>query len=71
MRLIHLLVFLQLTAIIAEKGSDAWWYMTVEQLLPPKYHDKAAEYEKGTDTMDVWFDSGTVEFWCKIIFNFY
>lgn len=46
-------------SIIAEKGSDAWWYMTVEQLLPPKYHDKAAEYEKGTDTMDVWFDSGS------------
>ncbi|KAJ1395364.1 Valyl/Leucyl/Isoleucyl-tRNA synthetase, editing domain [Sesbania bispinosa] len=46
-------------SIIAQKGSDAWWYMTVEDLLPSKYHDKAAEYEKGTDTMDVWFDSGS------------
>ncbi|KAK4265762.1 hypothetical protein QN277_026775 [Acacia crassicarpa] len=46
-------------SIIAQKGSDAWWYMTVEDLLPAKYHDKAAEYEKGTDTMDVWFDSGS------------
>ncbi|KAK7387905.1 hypothetical protein VNO78_22703 [Psophocarpus tetragonolobus] len=45
--------------IIAQKGSDAWWYMTVEDLLPTKYRDKAAEYEKGTDTMDVWFDSGS------------
>lgn len=48
-----------INAIIAQKGSDAWWYMTVEQLLPANYRDKAAEYEKGTDTMDVWFDSGS------------
>lgn len=48
------------TAIIAQKGSDAWWYMTVEDLLPEKYRDKASEYEKGTDTMDVWFDSGII-----------
>jgi len=41
--------------------------MTVEDLLPTKYRDKAAEYEKGTDTMDVWFDSGTI-FWCQIVF---
>lgn len=46
-------------AIIAEKGSDAWWYMKVEDLLPGKYRDKASEYVKGTDTMDVWFDSGS------------
>lgn len=45
-------------AIVSEKGSDAWWYMTTEQLLPEKYRDKASEYRKGTDTMDVWFDSG-------------
>ncbi|KAL6188589.1 hypothetical protein ACLB2K_039981 [Fragaria x ananassa] len=45
--------------IISEKGSDAWWYMKVEDLLPSKYRDKASEYEKGTDTMDVWFDSGS------------
>lgn len=45
-------------AIISQKGSDAWWYMKVEDLLPEKYRDKALEYEKGTDTMDVWFDSG-------------
>ncbi|PRQ39187.1 putative isoleucine--tRNA ligase [Rosa chinensis] len=46
-------------SIISEKGSDAWWYMKVEDLLPNKYRDKASEYEKGTDTMDVWFDSGS------------
>lgn len=47
-------------AIIAQKGSDAWWYMTVEDLLPEKYREKASDYEKGTDTMDVWFDSGII-----------
>ncbi|KAM1191788.1 hypothetical protein ACFX15_011901 [Malus domestica] len=46
-------------SIISEKGSDAWWYMKVEDLLPDKYRDKASDYEKGTDTMDVWFDSGS------------
>ncbi|KAH0733045.1 hypothetical protein KY285_004363 [Solanum tuberosum] len=46
-------------SIISQKGSDAWWYMAVEELLPEKYRDKASNYEKGTDTMDVWFDSGS------------
>jgi len=46
-------------AIVSKKGSDAWWYMTTEELLPDKYRDKASEYRKGTDTMDVWFDSGS------------
>lgn len=43
--------------------------MTVEDLLPSKYRDKAAEYEKGTDTMDVWFDSGMEMFCYQIILN--
>jgi isoleucyl-tRNA synthetase len=43
---------------VLKKGSDAWWYMTTEELLPDRYRDKASEYRKGTDTMDVWFDSG-------------
>lgn len=48
-----------LAVIISQKGSDAWWYMRVEDLLPNAYRHKAPEYEKGTDTMDVWFDSGS------------
>ncbi len=44
-------------AIIAKEGSDAWWQRSVEALLPEKYHGQA--YRKGTDTMDVWFDSGS------------
>lgn len=32
--------------------------MSTEELLPEKYRSDAADYQKGTDTMDVWFDSG-------------
>ncbi len=46
-------------AIIAEKGSDAWWELSVEELLPESYRNNGHTYRKGTDTMDVWFDSGS------------
>ncbi len=45
--------------IFAEKGSDAWWEMPLEELLPEKYRNSGKTYRKGTDTMDVWFDSGS------------
>ncbi len=45
--------------IIAEKGSDAWWELPVEDLLPPSYRNSGKTYRKGSDTMDVWFDSGS------------
>jgi isoleucyl-tRNA synthetase len=45
--------------IIAERGSDAWWEMSVEELLPEAYRNNGHTYRKGTDTMDVWFDSGS------------
>jgi isoleucyl-tRNA synthetase len=41
-------------AIIAQKGSDAWWEMSVEELLPETYRNNGKSYRKGTDTMDVW-----------------
>nr|WP_275974239.1 isoleucine--tRNA ligase [Argonema galeatum] len=46
-------------AIVAEKGSDVWWELSVEELLPEKYRNGDRTYRKGTDTMDVWFDSGS------------
>jgi isoleucyl-tRNA synthetase len=46
-------------AIFAEKGSDAWWELSVEELLPETYRNKGRKYRKGMDTMDVWFDSGS------------
>ena len=46
-------------AIFAEKGSDAWWELSVEDLLPENYRNNGRTYRKGSDTMDVWFDSGS------------
>ena len=37
---------------------DAWWEMSVAELLPEALRDQSDQY-KGTHTMDVWFDSGT------------
>ncbi len=45
--------------IIAEIGSDAWWELSVEELLPESYRNNGKSYRRGTDTMDVWFDSGS------------
>jgi len=46
-------------AIFAERGSDAWWELSVEELLPEPYRSNGRRYRKGYDTMDVWFDSGS------------
>nr|CCA25221.1 isoleucyltRNA synthetase putative [Albugo laibachii Nc14] len=42
-----------------KEGSDCWWSLPVEQLLPPEYRHAAHEYVRGNDTLDVWFDSGS------------
>ncbi|MGK0498563.1 MAG: isoleucyl-tRNA synthetase [Oceanicoccus sp.] len=39
---------------VEQKGIDAWFEMDAEELLG----DDASDYEKVTDTLDVWFDSG-------------
>tara|TARA_R110002110_G_scaffold245617_3_gene461974 strand:- start:15679 stop:18483 length:2805 start_codon:yes stop_codon:yes gene_type:complete len=44
----------QVAARIEERGIDAWFDLEPGELLG----DEAAEYEKVTDTLDVWFDSG-------------
>lgn len=46
-------------SVIAQHGSDAWWSLTVEQLLPASLRQLAGQLRKGEDTMDVWFDSGS------------
>ena len=45
--------------IVQEHGTDAWWKMDEKDLLPDMYKDQADKWKKGTDTMDVWFDSGS------------
>jgi isoleucyl-tRNA synthetase len=51
--------------IIAEKGSDVWWELSVAELLPEQYRNDSKTYRKGTDTMDVWFDSGSS--WAAVV----
>ncbi|MFZ9265751.1 MAG: isoleucine--tRNA ligase [Vulcanococcus sp.] len=46
-------------ALIAEHGADVWWERDEAGLLPEPYAADAAQWRKGTDTMDVWFDSGS------------
>lgn len=45
--------------LIAKDGSNIWWQKPVEELLPESYRNNGHTYRKGTDTMDVWFDSGS------------
>jgi isoleucyl-tRNA synthetase len=45
--------------IFAQHGSDAWYSMSVAELLPEAYRNNGRNYRLGTDTMDVWFDSGS------------
>lgn len=37
--------------VVAEKGSDAWWQLPVEELLPPDLRGRAPHLQKGEDTM--------------------
>ncbi len=46
-------------ALVAEHGADVWWELDEAELLPPDYASDAKRWKKGTDTMDVWFDSGS------------
>jgi isoleucyl-tRNA synthetase len=44
--------------ILEEEGSDAWWSLPEQQLMTAENWEKGP-WVKGTDTMDVWFDSGS------------
>ncbi len=47
--------------LFREKGSNAWFAMTAEEILPDDFkcpHCQGTEFEKESDIMDVWFDSG-------------
>ena len=45
----------QVADIIEQQGIDAWWSLDPASLLG----DEAANYDKTTDVLDVWFDSGS------------
>ena len=51
-----------LQEIFAAEGSDAWFARSAAELLPPGFacsDCKGTNFSKETDTMDVWFDSGS------------
>ncbi len=51
---------LNYVAMIFERfGSDAWYSMSIEELLYPGSGYDPAELEKVEDILDVWFDSGS------------
>ena len=37
--------------VVAEKGTDAWWQLPLEELLPGELRDQAPRLKKGEDTM--------------------
>lgn len=45
----------EIARLVEEKGIDAWYDVKAEALLGP---EEAKQYEKLTDCLDVWFDSG-------------
>ena len=52
--------------LFEEKGSNAWFDMDAADILPKGFTcphcGKAAGFEKETDTLDGWFDSGSTHF---------
>lgn len=56
-------IMMKVSEIFGKEGSDAWYAHDAEYFLPDGYkcpHCGAAEgFEKETDIMDVWFDSGS------------
>ena len=51
-------VFEHIEAIFAKYGCDCWWTAPNSYFFPPNLLDQADSYEKVTDILDVWFDSG-------------
>ena len=52
----------KLQKIVAEKGTNAWWDLSVKELMPENATCSKCgckEFKKETDIMDVWFDSGS------------
>lgn len=47
--------------LFGEKGSNAWYTMSAEEILPPGTFCKCgcSKFRKENDIMDVWFDSGS------------
>ncbi len=47
--------------IFEQKGADAWYDLSIEELLYPGSGLNPADLEKTMDILDVWFDSGSTQ----------
>lgn len=55
-------VFKHIAELVREHGTNVWFERDAVDLLPEGYtneHSPNGEFRKETDTMDVWFDSGS------------
>ncbi|KDN40163.1 isoleucyl-tRNA synthetase [Tilletiaria anomala UBC 951] len=50
-----------IVGVLKEKGMDYWWTGEADEFVAPQYaREKSGKcWIKGTDTIDVWFDSGS------------
>ncbi len=51
--------------MVAREGSDAWYARPAEEILPADFacpQCKGTKFDKETDILDVWFDSGSTSF---------
>lgn len=54
-------VIRHIASLFDQRGSQCWWNTSINELLPLSHRHLANCYTiKGTDTMDVWFDSGCI-----------
>ncbi len=53
-----------ISVLVKEHGSNIWWEKSAKELLPENYKCKCggSNFTKETDTMDVWFDSGSTHY---------
>lgn len=47
----------KVASLVEQKGIQAWWDVDASELI-----DDADQYDKVTDTLDVWFDSGVTHY---------
>ncbi|KAM4625658.1 isoleucine--tRNA ligase, mitochondrial isoform 2-T2 [Polymixia lowei] len=52
-----------ISTLFKEKGSDCWWELPMDSLLPAEVLKKSkagpvTDYVRGEDVLDIWFDSG-------------
>lgn len=46
-------------SVLAKHGIDYWWQGNAEEFVAPTQQTEGKKWIKGSDTVDVWFDSGS------------